>query len=380
MIITVTNLLPVTSPNTWLTSAVSRGDSTLGLKALNQFNASWALQIGETGEAQTEIVLLGTATPAGVNGTIVGTALYDHPTDTPVYGIKYDQIVFERSISGTTGTASPLTGGTITIQSNGTVTLFDDISGSTSYAYRTYFRNSALNVTSPESDWITTSGYPLYSLASIRQRVKDKLFSADYIGSDMVINNWINEWLELMTNAAIEINQDYLLGSTQVGFPGTADLGTITASDYKQPRRVWLNTGGATTVEAGIIRINELSPNALYDATNPVVYFFGDNVMGRKPNTSGGTINLLYYKLNPVLVNDTDTLPVSLQGYSKSFVDYALAQAYRKDNKSPDSGQMEQSAMAQLTRFKLDMTPRNLAGNTYALVDEPISAESDFWY
>lgn len=379
MIISVDNLLPKSSPITYLTSPIPVGAGTLPVKALNQFNASWALQIGETGGAQTEIVLLGASTPSGTIGTLSGTALYAHPTDTPVYGIKYDQIVFERSTAGTSGTATPMTGGTVTIQANGTTTIFDDTTGSTAYAYRTYFRNSVLTATSAESDWITTSGYPPYSLASIRQRVKDKLFNSGFIANDYIIDNWTNEWLETMTNAAIEINQDYLVGSTQVAFPGTTDLGTITVTDFKQPRRIWMSNG-ATSQEANVIRSNDLNPNTTYDNMNPVIYFVGDTVMARQPHTTPGTAAMLYYKLTPVLTADTDTLPVSMQGYSKSFVDYGYAQALRKDNKSGEANASEQSAMAQLNRFKFDMTPRNQTGNTYARMDEMVSSEEDYWW
>lgn len=380
MVISVQNLQNINVPVTYLTFPTNIGASTLPVKALNQFNASWAIQVGETAGAQTEIVLLSASTPAGTVGTITGTTLFAHPTDLPVYGIKYDQIVFERSTAGTLGTATPMTNGTVTIQANGTATIFDDTSGSSVYAYRTYFRNSVTNQTSLESDWITSSGYPPFSLASIRNRIKQKLFDASFIPSDDVYNAWINEWVEMMTNAAIEINQDYSLGSTQVAFPGTADMGTITATDYKQPRRIWMNTGVSSMQEAAVVRVNDFDPNTVWDQYNPIVYFLGDSVMGRKPNTSGGTANILYYKMTPVLVEDTDTLPVSLQGYSKSFVDYGLAQAYAKDNRFNESAQAEQNAMAQLNRFKMDMMPRNLAGQTYAVIQETISSDSDYWW
>ncbi len=175
MIISVNNQQTIDVPTTYLANSLPVGAGTLPLKSTNQFNASWAVQLGETGEGQTEIVVLSSSTPAGTIGTITGTTIYTHPVDTPVYGIKYDQIVFQRSTTGTAGVATPMTGGTVGIMANGTVTIFDDTSGSTSYAYNTYFRSSGLNQTSPVSTWITTSGYPLYSLASIRQRIKDKL-------------------------------------------------------------------------------------------------------------------------------------------------------------------------------------------------------------
>ncbi len=380
MIISVENLLPRTSPVTFLTGPISVGSGTLPVKALNQFNASWAMQIGETGEAQTEIVLLSASSPNGTIGTITGTTVFAHPTDTPVYGIKYDQIVFERSTTGTAGTAVPMSSGTIGIMPNGTTTIFDDTSGSSTYAYKTYFRNSVLNQTSPESDWQTFAGYPLYSLGKIRSSIKNKLFNASYIPDDGMINDWINEWLEVMTNAAIELNKDYLLGSTSLTYGANVELGTITATDFKQVRRVWVTNGSGTApVEATYTDINDFDPSTIYDQTLPLFYMYGDTIMGRRPYSSSATFGILYYKLPPILVNDGDQLPVSMQGYSKSFVDYGLAQAKRKDNLPQEADSLEASAQSQLQRFKADMTPRVQTGPIYARLEETIDSADDYW-
>lgn len=373
MIISTENLLPKLAPVTYLAGATPNGSGTLPVRALNLFNASWALQIGETGEAQTEVVLLGAAAPSGTIGTITATTQFAHPIDTPVYGIKYDQVVFERSTTGTAGTATPIASGTITIMANGTLTIFDDTSGSSSYAYKTYFRNSVLNQTSPESNWITFAGYPLYSLASIRTRIKDRLFNNNYISNDEVINNWVNEWLEVMTNTAIAINQDYVLGSTTVTFSGTADLGTISATDFKQARRIWMGN-----YEATVMDVNRIDPNTVYSDYTPVVYFLGDTVLGRANHTTSGTASILYYKMSSVLVDDTDQLPVMMQGYSKSFVDYGYAQALRKDNRSAEADSAEGAAFNQLNKFKAEITPRTQTlGFTYARIDEAVTDDYD---
>lgn len=374
------NNLTVNAPVTYLSSALASGAGTLPVKNLAQFNASWAVQVGETGESQTEIVLLGTATPSGTIGTTTANTLYAHPADTPVYGIKYDQVVFERSTSGTAGTATPISGGTISIQPNGTTTIYDDTSGSTSYAWKTYWRNSVLNQTSPESGWITTTGYNPYMLAAIRNRIRSKLFNSNYIPDDNDINDWINEWNEVMTNAANKVNQDYNLGSTQVSFAAGVDQGTITVSDFKQIRRVWMTSDGVNFYEAGRMPINEIVPNQIYDATLPVFYMNGDTVIGRQPSTASGTACILYYKQNSVLSNDTDTLPVPMQPYTKSYVDYGLAQAKRRDNLPEEAMALEQSAYAQRQSFITEITPRTQESFQIARMDEVVSSsDEDFW-
>ena len=74
----------------------------------NAFQASWAVQIGDTGEEQSEIMLLSASTPNGTAGTMTANSLYEHPADTPVYGIKYNQVVFQHYLGGTTASGTIL--------------------------------------------------------------------------------------------------------------------------------------------------------------------------------------------------------------------------------------------------------------------------------
>lgn len=377
MIIQTTNNLTDNSPKTFLSYPEVAGTNVLRWKNPSGFNASWAIQLGETGEEQTEVVLLSTSTPAGTAGTLTANTLYEHSADTPIYGIKYDQVVFERSTTGTAGTASPMTNGSITIQADRLVTEFDDTSGLTTYAYRTYLRNSVLNVTTTESDWITSSGYNYYSLSSIRSRIRSKLWNSSFIKDDD-INYWINEWLERMRNAAISVNQDYALGTTSVSF-GTAGFGTITASDFRgQIRRVWVTyDGGQNNYQATKTTIRDWIPDQQFSTTHPYFYMYGEDVIGVKPEESGGSASIIYPTLFTPIINDTDELPISIRPYSKSFVDYGLAQSLYKDQKSDVAKSKENDADVELERFKTEIAPRNKTGATYISLVEPITGVSD---
>ena len=334
MIIKAQNLLDTIAQKTYLTQTDSASGTVLHVKNMAGFGASWGVQVGDTGEEQSEIKLLGTATPSGTAGTLTAGLSFDHPADTPVYAIKYNQIIFKVSTSGTSGTASAITNGTISITPDNETTNFDHTAGASTYAYKTSYYNSVLDSESSDSDWLIPAGYDFYSLAKIRGRVKDKLINAGYLGDDDIVDDWINEWLETMTNTAIDVNEDYNMGTIDVAFSGTAELGTITSSDFKQLRRVWYSTDGINWYISRKMNLTAYDPNESFNSTYPFFYMQGDTVIGRQPHDTSGTLRLSYYKLNTVLSNETDTLPVTMKGYTKSFVDYSLAQAYYKDGKT----------------------------------------------
>lgn len=374
------NLLDQAAPVTYLTNPEVAGTSVLRWKNPNGFFASWAIQVGKTGGEQSEIVLLGTATPAGTAGTLTANTLYEHPTDTPLYSIKYDQIVFESSQTGTSGTATPIANGTVTITPDGSVTMFDDTSGTPGVtAYKTYFRNSVLNVTSTESDWITSTGFSFYSLGKLRQRVKDRLYDASYIPNDLMIDDWINEWMAEMNNVLVDVNEDYALGTVSLSFSGTTELGTITNSDYRgQLKRVWY-TDGSGTFQATKMDSASYSPTKVFTVSYPYYYMQGDSVIGRRPNDQSGTLILEYDANYPLLVEDTDSLPVPMQNYTTSFIDYAESIARRKDNKNELSAALTQKAESKREEFKREISSRLKSNATYVNIVEDTGAAEDVW-
>lgn len=377
MIVKTRNILDKSSQYSYLSEALSAGTGPLKVKNINPFTASYAVQIGNTGENQAETIMLGTATPAGTGILIVGTLRYDHPTDTPVYSIKYNQIIFKKSSAGTSGTAAAFTGSTANITPNSEYTQYDDTSGVVTDAYKTQYYNSVTTAVSAESDWITPSGFSFYSLAKLRDRIKKKLHSSGYIKYDETIDDWINEWLEKMTNTIIDVNRDYLIGTTDVAFSGTAELGTITATDYKEVRKIWWTADGTDWFQMTRMDLNDFEPTTTYSDSHPYYFFQGDNVIGRKPNEVSGTARVYYYQTNSVLDDDTDELPVSMRNYTKSFVDYGLGQAYLLDEKIPQGNLFISSAMGELNAFRNEMTPRHKSGPQMIDIVSPTGSEND---
>lgn len=376
MIIKVKNNLDINAPYTFFSEALGLGASTIPVKNINNFNASWAIQVGKTGEERAETLMLGTSPSSATALLITGTTRYPHSTDTPIYATKFDQVVFKRSTAGTAGTATAMSSGTVTITPDSIFTQFDDTSGATTYAYRVAYRNSVTTDVSSDSDWLTPSGYSFYSLFSVRERLKGKLRSASYIKDDSTIDDWTNEWVERLNNVLVDVNQDYSLGTVDVSF-GTAGLGTVTSTDFKEIRRIWVTYNGTDYYNATKMHVTDFENQDVFSSSQPSYYMYGDSVFGVKPESGGGTARIVYYKLNTVLVNDTDELPVPMRGYTKTFVDYVLSQAYYLD-KRVDLGKIfNNNAEVGLDMFRNEVTPRSKTGPQFIKLTDSVSDDID---
>lgn len=376
MIIPAVNNLAEKAQKTYLSNPEVAGTTTIRVKNTTGLTAGWAIQLGETGEQFTEVIL-GTASNIG---TVANTALsFPHPADTPVYFTKFDKVVFEKSATGTTGVATPLSSGTIGYQPDQIYTQFDDTTGTTTDAYKTYFRNSALAVNSTESAWITPAGFSFYSLGKLRQRIRAKLWNSSFIVDDD-INDWVNEWKEKMRNAAIAVNEDYALGTVSVAF-GTAGLGTITSSDFNgQIRRMWVTYDGQNYNPASKMMITEFRPNQAFFSTSPSFAMQGESVFQVKPDGAAGTAQIAYFSLNSPLTADTDEIPLPMHGYTKSFTDYAQAQALYKDGKPAEGKAKEESAYNELNAFRFEISPRNKTNVTMIEQVEPTDNGDGYYF
>lgn len=376
MILSVENLLDqlVTTPNSYTSSAPSSGGTTVPVRNINSFSNQYAIQIGKTGQEQSEIQVV-SGVPSGTALNTAGTLRFDHPIDTPVFNIHYDKIIFKRSTTGTAGTAVALTDGTVAITPDSRFTEFNDTTGLSTYAYKTQYTNSVSGDLSSESDWFTPEGLSFYSLGKIRERVKNRLYNATYIKSNDVIDEWINEWLEELNTAAIKVNKDYLLGTVDVAL-GTAGFGTITAADFMYPRKIEITTDGVSFIPSTLIPINEYSENDVFSGNRPRHSWQGDTVFRILPS-DGGTARITYSKGEPVLVDDTDELPYPMRRYSRSFVRYGLSCAYENDQKEDMADRSYQKAQKDKTDFVSEITPRDQTGPQMINMVDSLSGMND---
>lgn len=374
MQIPVRNNLADFAQYSYLSNTEVAGTTVLRVKNINAYQSNWAVQIGQTGQEQSEIRLLAASAVSGTTLTVTAATSFEHPTDTPVFALKYNQIVYMRSTAGTAGTATAMTDGTVSIQPDSDYTVFDDTTAASTYAYKTKFRNSATGEESFESDWITPGGFNWYSLGKLRERVKGKLHNSGIIKDDDVIDDYLNEWYERMNAAAVKVNQDYSMGTVDIAF-GTSGLGTISSSDFLFPTRVWVTYDGTNYSPATKQMSNDYGPNQLFDSARPYVSFEGDTVIRIQPSDVAGTARVKYQKLFTPLSNDGDELPLYMRNHTWTFTQYAYALALGKDEKFAEKGAENRSALDGLFDFTSSIVPHLRTGQTMIDIEEPITGE-----
>lgn len=353
-------------------SNLTAGGTAIAIKNTNAFANQYAIQIGATSEEQSEIRIINTP-----SGTILplntGTLVYDHPLDTPVYQIHYDKIIFKRSTAGTAGTATAITNGTISITPDSQFTQFNDTSGAATYAYKTQYINSVSGDLSSESDWFVPGGPTFYSLQKLRQRSKEALYNSDYLKSDAIVDDWINEWGEEMTNAAIKVNKGYSIGTASYAF-GTAGYGTVTEGGFKQADKIEVTLDGSTYIPSTEIPMNQYAESDTYSSLGPRHSWEGETVFRILPFGDGGTARFSFGKFNTPLVNDNDELPQSLRSYTTGCVEYVLYRAYDNDNKDAQADKHYNRFLKKVTDFTNEITPRDQTGPKFINLVEELSA------
>jgi hypothetical protein len=351
------------------------GAGTIHLKNISGFENQYAIQIGQTGQEQAEIFIGGNPSGSAIPLNS-GTLKFDHPQDTPVFQIHYDKVIVKRSTSGTAGTASSIA--TVSITPDSPFTVYNDTSGAATYAYKIQYYNSVSADLSSESDWFTPGGPSFYSLQKLRDRIKGRLNDAGFIKKDSIIDDWINEWVEQMTNEAIKVDKGYSLGTAAYAF-GTAGLGTITASLFKHANKIELTWDGVNYVNSREIPINSFSDSDTFASSAAKHYWQGDTVFGIKPNGQAGTARFTLSQLFTPMADDSDELPQFLRAYTTGCVEYGLYCAQGQDEKDPIAQGHYAKFMTQQNKFVNQITPRDQTGIKMIDFVEDI-AEYDYDY
>lgn len=382
MIINLTNSLTQQQgiQQTYLSGTIGAGATTAPVKNISGFNSQWAVQIGQTGEETAEVLVLsgapsGTILPFGASaGNPGGTVKFAHSLDTPIYQVHYDQLVLFRSTAGTVGPFSAYA--TVSIQPDNQYTQYDDTTGLSTYAYYAQYYNSVTGDLSGTSSIFLPGGPTYYSLAKLRQRIKDKLYSAGYIRDDSLITDWVNEYYEDMTNAAIKVNQGYLMGTAAYSF-GTAGLGTITDSFFKQAIKAEVTYDGQFYIPSAEIPFYDFSEDDYFSPSSPKHTWTGENTFEILPHNQAGTVKFTYSKRFTPLVNDSDELTQTLKAYTTACVEYCLSVAYGLDQKDAESQQHYQMYQQMKASFISDVTPRDLTSIKTISLQEGISGSQE---
>jgi hypothetical protein len=163
-----------------LKATAASGASTISIYSISQFAVNKILLLGEFGEEDSEIVKTHASTaPSGNTVTLASALTKDHPKDTPVYILDYDQMEISWA-STTTGAKTVLD--TVSIDPERLDTVYRDSDHTSGYFFFR-FKNSITSVYSSYSDptpydgWDpNTVGYAInQALAETGKELSDKL-------------------------------------------------------------------------------------------------------------------------------------------------------------------------------------------------------------
>ncbi len=376
MLISISNNIPDNPlvQSSYLQSSLAAGGTTSVVRNTDPFSTQRAVQLGKTGEAQSEILIVSGA-PAGGTVNFSGTARFPHAIDTPMWDIHYDKLVIKRSTVGTAGTATALA--TVNLEPSQLYTDYDDSSGVATYAYKTAYYNSVSTDVSSDSDWFVPGGPSFYSLQKIRSRIKGALANASFLTDDTIINDWINEWVEQETNLAIKVNEGYSVGTAQYSF-GTVGLGTITEPLFKNANKVEYSTDGVNFVASREISQNRFSTGDIYSGLAPRHAWTGDTTFQVLPQGSSGTARFSLSLMFTPLVNEADNLPQFLRAYTTGCVEYGLYRAYDSDLKDDVADKHYQKFLGQEKKFEVQITPRDYSGPDFIDFVEELSPNEGY--
>jgi len=207
---------------TYLQSDASSGSTTIEVQSIVGFSTNQILCIGEIGSEKTEIVKThDTTAPSGNTITLASALTFDHPQDTKVYIIDFDQV--EISWASTTGGDKSVLA-TIDIQADQKETIYKDTTKSSGY-YFVRFKDSINTLYSDYSDPIPYSGYGDNTVWAIKDRALKA--TNEKIG-DLITHEYLNESLW-------EARREYHKAPGKRPFRKkfNVDLGNVTTGMYK---------------------------------------------------------------------------------------------------------------------------------------------------
>ena len=208
----------------YLSNPYSSGITSVAVKNNDRFATNDRIMIGEMGAEATEVVTVSAVDADGISLTI-GATDYSHSADDPVYKLRFDQVKFYRSTTGSSGTYSALSTQDLDVDNADLKTVYDDTTGTSSYYYKISFYHSISTLESALTDAIQGSGWRReqvgYIIDEILQEVNDPNEVVVSRNELMGYFNDVND--ELTTN----VSKPYDFLHTRTTLTRTADTNYI---------------------------------------------------------------------------------------------------------------------------------------------------------
>lgn len=176
-------LIPIYNPEvndyekTYLANPYAIGTTSIEVKNSDRLAANYRVMLGEMGQEKTEIV---SVSSVNANGTtvVIGATVFEHSANDPVTVMQFDQVKYYRSTTGATGSYSLLTTVNLDVDNENLQTIYDDVSGLSTYYYKVSMYHSVSTVESSLSDPIPGGGFKRsqvgYIINEILQEVSDQ--------------------------------------------------------------------------------------------------------------------------------------------------------------------------------------------------------------
>lgn len=334
------------NPVTYAATDVLTGATSVKVKNTVGFTTDKYAIIGKLGYEQTELSRPTTVTSPD---TLAFAALkFPHNADTPLTFLDYDKVKIYRSTTGIGGSFSLLA--TVDIQVDSQTTMYEDVNSQPTYYYKFSYYNSNSTNESDLSDAIAATGFVLYSLKSMCERVLS--LYGDTKQEQITIEEvsiWINEFFELaQTKLAINTKRFNIQTYTIPLVSGTRE--------YALPANLLVEVGVRLSTDGGV-NFNYGVPMRNMDSTGTVIQnnmkysyniYNGLIELDETPTSTNEVLKIYYVSTTTTLVFQTDTLPAPFTNKSAMFVDYGLARCYLKDKKFIEYQDIQAQALNQL--------------------------------
>jgi hypothetical protein len=330
MIITLLNPPTTDLEKTYLTDPIAKGVTTLPVRNNDRFVANDRILIGEMGQENSEVVTY-SASPDNTSITVSAT-LYPHSADDPVYRLRYDQAKFYRSITGINGTYTILSTQNLDVDNANQTTIYDDISGLSTYYYKLSVYHSVLSQESSLSDPIPGSGFSRKQVGNIIDEVlkevsdvgESHMTRSEILGyfndvGDFLLTNAPKPYNFLRTNTLV----NRVAGENYIDFPvdsdGNQSMWKFDRLDYRwQDTTTTPDTDNSYTLEVFPEEEfrNTFQQNT-FDSTNESDYLSDISIdwtdqrilLNTAALTSGtSTFKLYYWKFFDLIDSEGDTI------------------------------------------------------------------------
>lgn len=312
----------------YLSNPYAIGITSIVVKNADRFVLNDRIMLGEMGQEKTEVVTVTAGATDGMTITTTAT-VFSHEADTPVYRLRFDQVKFYRSTTGTTGVYSVISTQNLDVDNANLTTVYDDTAGLASYYYKISFYNSIAAIESALSDPIAGGGYRRnqvgYVVDEFLREVGDEnemhVSRTEVIGyfndvnDDLTINTAKPyEFLHTRTTLLPVANQNYL--NFPVDTNGDQTMWKFDRMDYNfidsTTTPVTNNTYTLEVIDSEYFRNrfqnNTIDSTAVSDATAVMALDTSVNRFRFNPpwKTTVGTLYLHYWQFFPRLDTEGD--------------------------------------------------------------------------